>query len=202
MIHLKYPLVLGSASPRRQLLLKQAGLTFRIIKTDIDESVAEKMTPARAAIALAEKKANACRPELRDEMALTADTIVVVDEMILGKPAGLPEAAGMLRRLSGKTHQVITGICLLVEGSLYSEVDITDVSFKMLSEDQIGYYVANYRPMDKAGAYGIQEWIGLTGIASIRGSYFNVMGLPVHRVFNMMQDLNLLHYTVSPLTDN
>ena len=175
-MRLKYPLILGSKSPRRQELLKGLGLEFTVRDIDIDEAIPGGMTPIRAAIHLAEKKAGAGRPLTGDEILLTADTVVAARGKIYGKPSGEQEGINMLSELSGGAHDVITGVCLLHKNRLFTAHELTRVFFRILSEEEIRYYVTHYRPFDKAGGYGIQEWIGMAGIDKIEGSYFNVVG--------------------------
>ena len=137
---------------------------------------------------LARRKAEALRDELTNEVVLAADTVVVVDGDILNKPADEAEAFAMLSRLSGRMHQVITGVCLLSREKTVTLSDLTEVYFRSLSTDEINYYIRQYQPYDKAGAYGVQEWIGMVGIEKMIGSYFNVMGLPVHRVYAALRE--------------
>ena len=137
---------------------------------------------------LARRKAEALRDELTNELVLAADTVLVVDGDILNKPADEAEAFAMLSRLSGRMHQVITGVCLLSREKTVTLSDLTEVYFRSLSTDEINYYIRQYQPYDKAGAYGVQEWIGMVGIEKMIGSYFNVMGLPVHRVYAALRE--------------
>ena len=128
-----------------------------------------------------------------DELIITADTVVIVDNEVLGKPADAAEAHEMLQKLSGRTHQVVTGVCLTTQTQTVHFSVETDVTFKMLTEEEIYYYIENYKPFDKAGAYGIQEWIGYIGCTGLRGSYYNVMGLPVQRIYTELQKFTRLH---------
>ena len=182
-----YDIVLGSHSPRRQQLLSDLGIKFRV---EVIEGIAEDypadMPADDVAQFLAIQKAKPYRLS-GNEMLITADTIVWLDGKVLGKPKDEEDACRMLRILSGKTHQVYTGVCLTGLDKQISFVDKTDVSFRKLAEEEIQYYVGKYKPLDKAGAYGIQEWIGMTACTGINGSYFNVMGLPVHRVTEEMR---------------
>lgn len=175
-------LILASNSPRRQTLLKEAGINFSIKIKDIKEEYPPGLTKEQIPIFLAKLKAEAFKNEIKDETVITADTIVAINNQILGKPKGEDEAIEMLKLLSGNKHEVITGVCILNSKKEHSFIDITEVYFKELSEEEINYYIKKFKPFDKAGAYGIQEWIGMIGIEKIVGSYFNVMGLPVHRV--------------------
>ena len=205
----KYHLILASNSPRRRELLGGLGIEFEVrVMPGIDESY-PSMPASDVAGFIAEKKAQAYLPHLRDdELLITADTVVIVDDEILGKPTDAADAQRMLRQLSGRTHQVITGVCIATNRDARYSRDArfsgnsrdsresrdsgdskvsfsvsTDVTFKQLSDEEIDYYITHYRPFDKAGAYGIQEWIGYIGVTGLRGSYFNVMGLPVQRIY-------------------
>ena len=178
-------IILASASPRRRFLLKQLGLEFTSISAEIDESFPDGMTPDEIAIFLAEKKAGHFEELIEDpkNILITADTLVLIDGHILGKPDGREGALKMLQTLSGNMHQVVTGVCIRSRDKSRSFTAWTDVYFKSLTLSEIDYYLTHYKPYDKAGAYGIQEWIGYTGITRIDGSYFNVMGLPVQRLY-------------------
>jgi septum formation protein len=178
-------IILASHSPRRRFLMKQLGLEFTEISAEIDESFPEELTPEETAIFLAEKKAGHFGELLEDpkNILITADTLVLIGGRILGKPEGEEGAAKMLKTLSGNMHQVVTGICLRSRDKSLSFTSWTDVYFKDLTGEEIKYYLEHYKPYDKAGAYGIQEWIGYIGITRIEGSYFNVMGLPVQRLY-------------------
>ena len=154
------------------------------MKPGIDESYPETLPPDEVPLYLSQLKAAAYRDDIAaDEMILTADTVVIVDGIILGKPKDAAEACRMLRMISGRTHHVVTGVSLTTQQKQRSFKVSTEVTFKALSEAEINYYVEHYRPFDKAGAYGIQEWIGYVGVVSLKGSYFNVMGLPVQRIY-------------------
>ena len=146
------------------------------------------MAPEKVAQYIAAKKADAYVPAIHeDDLVITADTVVIVDNDILGKPHDESEAKAMLRRISGRSHQVVTGVCLVTKDKRREFSVSTDVTFRSLSESEIDYYVSHYRPFDKAGAYGIQEWIGYVGVTGLNGSYFNVMGLPVQRIYSELQ---------------
>lgn len=176
-------LILSSNSPRRKELLAGLDIPFEVrVVEGIDESYPESLPTEEIAAYIAEKKANAYQV-VDDEVLITADTIVVLDNQVLGKPADAEEARAMLRLLSGKTHLVITGVCLKGYDKQRVFSVTSEVIFKELSEGEINYYVDNYKPFDKAGAYGIQEWIGYIGVTGLKGSYFNVMGLPVQRIY-------------------
>jgi septum formation protein len=180
----QFPIVLASSSPRRQFLMSEAGFQFTIQKPDVEEDFPEDMPVQDVAVFLARKKADYFRATIGDQVVITADTVVVLGSRILNKPQNRAEAIQMLTDLSGNTHTVITGVCIISRTKERSFQDETAVTFKSLTEDEIRYYVDTYRPYDKAGAYGAQDWIGMVAIHSIHGSYFNVMGLPIHRVYD------------------
>lgn len=187
MIKPKRRLILASSSPRRQYLMKEAGFNFTVEKPDVDELFPDTMPVDQVAKYLAVKKAEFFRPTITNEIVVTADTVVVLENQILNKPGNLQEAHAMLTRLSGKTHRVITGVCILSKEKELSFDDATEVTFKSLSKSEIEFYIENYKPLDKAGAYGAQDWIGMVAIEKIIGSYFNVMGLPIHKVYDQLQ---------------
>lgn len=188
---MKYELILASASPRRQQILTEAGYEFVVSPAHTDESFSPEHPSLDVARYLAEKKAKAFQGKITDQqLVITADTTVVLGNAILNKPADEQEAYQMLRSLSGRQHQVITGVCLYTNQKEYSFSDTTEVWFKELSDEEIWYYIRNYKPFDKAGSYGIQEWIGMIGITKIEGSYFNVMGLPIHRVAEELRKIS------------
>lgn len=184
-----YKIILASNSPRRQELLKLMGIEFTIKLRPVDESFPAHFSPVGIARYLCEKKAMAFEPdELNEgELLITADTIVCLENEIMNKPADRKHAIEMLQKLSGKKHQVITGVTLRSLTKMTSFTVSTDVVFKALSEDEISYYVDHFQPFDKAGAYGIQEWIGFVGIEKIEGSYFNVVGLPTARLYEELR---------------
>ena len=186
-----YKMVLASNSPRRRELLAGLDIPFEVRVADgVDESYPETIPAHEVARYIAGEKAAAyCKTIADDELVITADTVVVVGEKVLGKPKDAEEACSMLRELSGKTHRVITGVCLITRQEKRLFDVTTYVTFKPLTEAEIRYYVNRYRPMDKAGAYGVQEWIGYIGVTNLSGSYYNVMGLPVQRIY---QELNSL----------
>jgi septum formation protein len=186
-MNLARPLILASNSPRRQQLLRDMGLDFTIRVKDTAEDFPAHMPLAEVPEYLARKKAQAFAGELQEELLLTADTVVIVDDQILNKPGDTDEAFRMLRLLSGRTHEVITGVCLLTRESMKVFSDRVQVVFAELSDAEIDYYITHYRPFDKAGAYGAQDWLGLVGIERIEGSYFTVMGLPTHRVYEALR---------------
>lgn len=184
----KYKLVLASASPRRRQLLEGAGFHFDIRLKPVEEHWEEGMAPEHVPEYLARLKAAAFAGDLQaNELLITADTVVCLNGEILGKPAGRNEAVMMLRKLSGCKHTVVTGVCLTTVERQKSFSVSTDVYFKDLLEEEISYYVDRYQPFDKAGAYGIQEWIGYIGIQRIEGSFYNVMGLPVQRLYEELK---------------
>lgn len=187
----KYQVILASNSPRRRELLSGLDIDYTVrVMDDIDESYPDNLLCADIPCYISRKKAEAYKQQMRqDELIITADTVVCVDDMILGKPKDADDAAAMLRLLSGKTHQVITGVTLLTSEQEKTFSVVSDVTFDDLSDEEIEYYVAKYRPFDKAGAYGIQEWIGYVGVTSLKGSYFNVMGLPVQRLYNELKTM-------------
>ncbi|GAB1417270.1 Maf-like protein [Bacteroidales bacterium] len=186
-----YNVVLASKSPRRQELLKGIGLEFSVLTKDIDESFPDHLSPMEVASYLSRVKAEAFLEEELPEsyLLIAADTVVIVGSTILNKPGDIAETIEMLRLLSGKTHTVATGICLRTAQQISVFTDFTEVDFAFLSQDEMEYYARNYRPFDKAGAYGIQEWIGFIGITGIRGSFYNVMGLPTQRLYNELKQL-------------
>lgn len=177
--------MLASNSPRRRELLAGLGFDFEVkVLPGIDESYPETLPALETAEYIARKKSEAYRQSMSDDqLVITADTVVVVGDEVLGKPADDREAASMLRKLSGRSHQVVTGVCLATTGQVVSFSVRTDVTFKPLTDEEIDYYIKKYQPMDKAGAYGIQEWIGYIGCTGLNGSYYNVMGLPVQRIY-------------------
>lgn len=183
-------IVLFSKSPRRQELLKLMGYSFRVQTKDVDESFPASLAPQEVAEYIAKNKAQAFDDELKPhELLITADTVVAIGSEILGKPSDAADAYRMLKTLSGTTHQVYTGVCLLHQHQLISFTDTTDVEIKELSDEEINYYIEHYKPYDKAGAYGIQEWFGLIAVKSIKGSYTNVMGLPTEKLYSHLSEL-------------
>ncbi len=183
-----YRIILASASPRREELLKALGFDFSVIIPDVDELLPDNISIEKAAEFLALQKSNAVAAHLPDDetMIITADTIVVQNNTILPKPADYNEACMILKRLSGSEHRVITGVCLKSLKKSLSFSSCSKVWFNELSPDAIDFYVTNYQPYDKAGAYGIQEWIGYIGIQKIEGSFYNVMGLPTQQLYDEM----------------
>lgn len=183
----KYDVVLGSNSPRRRELLNDMGVNFRVeaIK-GIDESYPSNLPVEEIPVYLARIKAQG-HPLQENELLITADTIVVLDDAVLGKPAGEADAHRMLRALSGRDHRVISGVCVTTRDRTEVFSDTSIVRFAELTDDEIDYYIEHYRPLDKAGAYGIQEWIGNIGISGISGDFYNVMGLPTRKLYQMLK---------------
>ena len=183
----KYDVVLGSNSPRRRELLNDMGVTFRVESIKgIDESYPDSLPVEEIPVFLARLKADG-HPLGPDELLITADTVVVLDDAVLGKPQGEADARRMLRALSGRAHRVISGVCVSTRDRVESFSDTTVVRFAELTDEEIDYYIDHYRPLDKAGAYGIQEWIGNIGIAGISGDFYNVMGLPTRRLYQVLK---------------
>ena len=183
-------LILSSASPRRKELLQGLGVPFEVLVIDnIDETYPDDLPASEVAEYIACKKAQAYQATLKPgNTVLTADTVVVLGNQIMGKPHDEENARQMLRQLSGRTHQVYTGVCLTSTSRQTHFTVRTDVTFRSLTDEEIDYYVTHYHPLDKAGAYGIQEWIGYIGITAINGSYYNVMGLPVQRIYEALKE--------------
>ncbi len=180
-----FDIILASQSPRRQQLLKDMGINFRIILKDVEENYPETLSISKVPIYLAKLKADAFTNEDLNinSIVITADTIVSINNIVLGKPKDAENAYEMLKSISGKKHEVITGVCLKSKTKTTSFASYSDVYFRELSDEEIYYYIKNYKPFDKAGAYGIQEWIGYIGIEKIEGSYYNVMGLPTQKLY-------------------
>lgn len=176
-------LILASKSPRRQELLTLMGLEFSVVLKDVDETYPPDLSPPEIAIYISEQKAKAFGEVPFDQIVITADTIVCINGQILGKPDDEEHAFGMLSALSGNKHEVITAVSLLRHNEIRSFFEVSEVFFRTITPEEMRYYIANGHPMDKAGAYGIQEWIGLTAIERINGSYTNVVGLPTHRLY-------------------
>ena len=196
-INCQLSIILGSASPRRRELLAGLGFPFTTVSIDADESFPAELQAGDIPYYISRAKARAYEEQLLpNQLLITADTIVWCDHQMLGKPHDAEEAFSMLRALSGKTHQVYTAVTFAEKspslegrsGGVMTLVDRTDVTFRELSDDEIHFYIDHYRPFDKAGAYGIQEWIGYIGCTALNGSYFNVMGLPVHLVYEYIMN--------------
>ena len=181
----KYKVILASNSPRRKELLAGLGVDYEVrTLPDVDESYPETLQGADIPLYIAKEKADAYVAMMQPgELMITADTIVWLDGKVLGKPRDREDALQMLRTMSGRTHEVFTGVCITTTDWQRSFTAQTEVRFATLSEEEIAYYVDNFQPMDKAGAYGVQEWIGFIGVENISGSYYNIMGLPVQRLY-------------------
>ena len=185
----KYQVRLGSKSPRRRELMKELRIPFGIVSLGgVDEKYPDDIDPMKAAEYVSKVKAEAYLPHLdEDDLLITADTMVILGDRIMGKPHNAEEAMEMLRSLSGCTHYVTTGVTITTKGRQAAFTSVTEVDFAEISDEEARYYIDNYSPFDKAGAYGIQEWIGCVAVAGIRGSYYNVMGLPVHRLYQELK---------------
>lgn len=181
----KYKVILASNSPRRKELLAGLGVDYKVrTLPDVDESYPETLQGADIPLYIAKEKADAYVAMMQPgELMITADTIVWLDGKVLGKPRDREDALQMLRTMSGRTHEVFTGVCITTTDWQRSFTAQTEVRFATLSEEEIAYYVDNFQPMDKAGAYGVQEWIGFIGVENISGSYYNIMGLPVQKLY-------------------
>ncbi len=185
-----YDIVLMSQSPRRRELLDEMGLSFTVAHSDADENYPDDLKGKNIPIFLSHVKADSYRPFMKDNsLVIAADTIVFSNQTVLGKPASESEAISMLRELSGHRHEVITGMTVLTKYEQISFHDSSVVEFVELSDEEITYYVNRYKPLDKAGAYGIQEWIGMIGVETIQGSFYNIMGLPVHRLYQALKNI-------------
>ncbi|MDE6330301.1 MAG: Maf family nucleotide pyrophosphatase [Muribaculaceae bacterium] len=185
----KYHIMLGSKSPRRRELLQMMRIPFDVVNINgVEEIYPDSMPAEEVPQFLSAVKADAFIPHLRDnDMIITADTLVILGERIMGKPASTDDACAMLRDLAGRTHRVVTGVTVATLSARTSFTTSTDVEFAPLSDEEIRYYVDNFQPLDKAGAYGIQEWIGAVAVRKIDGSFYNVMGLPVHRLWQELK---------------
>lgn len=186
-----YRIILASNSPRRKELLSGLGVDYEVrTLPDVSEDYPDTLQGADIPLYIAREKAEAYRPLLQEnELMITADTIVWLDGRVLGKPQDMAAAAQMLRDLSGRTHEVFTGVCLTTSCWQRSFSVGTEVRFSALADEEIEYYVQRFHPLDKAGAYGVQEWIGYVGVEHIAGSYFNVMGLPVQRLYRELKSI-------------
>lgn len=181
-------ILLASNSPRRRELLKSLGFDFEVVAVDCDERYPNNLSPQQIAGYLSELKSKSFRPLHQNEMLLTADTIVVLGGEVLGKPRDKTEAKKMLVQLSGKTHQVYTGITLKTVDKTITKTDVAHVEFDAISDSEAEFYLENYRPFDKAGSYGIQEWLGMAKIKKIEGNFYTIMGLPTHLVYSLIKD--------------
>lgn len=187
----KYKVRLASNSPRRRELLSGLGIDYEVkLLPNIDETYPDSLKGEEIPVYIAREKADAYRPSMeKDELIITADTIVYTDGKVLGKPHDADDARRMLHRLSGRSHQVITGVCITTHEFQHTFSAVTEVTFDTLTDEEIDFYIATYRPLDKAGAYGIQEWIGFIGVSALNGSYFNVMGLPIQWLYQELKRL-------------
>ena len=187
-------IILGSQSPRRRELMAGLDIPFTCVTIDADESYPADLKEGDIPMYISRAKARAYAGKLQEnDLLITSDTIVWLNGEMLGKPQDEADARAMLARLSGKTHEVYTAVCFADKnGELETWVDCTKVTFNTLSEKEIDYYVSKYRPLDKAGAYGVQEWIGYIGVTKMEGSYFNVMGFPISRVYATLRELSIL----------
>jgi len=184
----RWNIILASKSPRRKQLLEQLGYSFTQKSKDTDESFSMEMPQREVAEYLSKKKAAAFAAEMeRNDLLIASDTVVLIENEILNKPSNSKEAFNMIAKLSGKKHEVITGVCIKSTEKEVSFSVSTSVFFKQLKEEEINYYVEKYQPFDKAGAYGIQEWIGLIGVDKIKGSFYNVMGFPAKEVYEAIE---------------
>jgi septum formation protein len=188
---LEYPLVLASQSPRRKELLTQLGYPFTVQVKPTSEQFEASMNPYKVPAYLAMQKANEFTEEQKQHLILCADTIVLLEGTILNKPQNAQEAYGMISQLSGKQHEVISAVCLAGPKGIDTVTDIAKVTFRELTHREIEHYIKEYRPFDKAGAYGIQEWIGMIGITKMEGSFYTIMGLPTHLVYQLLQPYQL-----------
>ncbi|WP_313003230.1 Maf family protein [Chryseobacterium gleum] len=185
-------LLLASQSPRRKELLSSLGFEFEVVKIDCGEILPQHIKIEEAAAYLSDLKSDAFRSLEADEVLLTADTVVAIDHQILGKPKDEADAFQMLQSLSGRTHQVYTGITIKTANQSFTETDVADVTLDVLTDEEINYYIQNYKPFDKAGSYGIQEWLGMAKITSLTGSFYTIMGLPTHLVYKILKETALI----------
>ncbi|WP_304344226.1 Maf family nucleotide pyrophosphatase [Chryseobacterium koreense] len=182
-------ILLASNSPRRKELLQNLGFDFDVISVDCEEVYPDDLPTEKVAEYLSELKANSFRNLEKGEVLITADTVVSIGDEILGKPGNEKEAKEMLQKLSGKTHRVFTGITIRTLDKTISKTDVAEVEFEIINSLESEYYVKNFRPFDKAGSYGIQEWLGMAKIKSLHGSFYTIMGLPTHLVYAILKDL-------------
>ena len=182
-------ILLGSNSPRRKELLQSLGFDFEVVSIDCDEVFPENLSVENIAGYLSELKADAYRNLEKNEILLTSDTIVTFEGKVLGKPKNREKAVEMLQHLSGKTHQVYTAVSFKSSEKIITKTDVADVEFSEITDQEINFYIKNYHPFDKAGSYGIQEWLGMAKISKINGSFYTIMGLPTHLVYENLKDL-------------
>ena len=191
-LNIPYTIILGSQSPRRKALLEGMGINFELMVIPTDESFDDTLPPMAIATSIAIKKGECFRElvsndDLKNNLVITADTIVAIDNKILNKPSNKQEAVGMLKTLSGRKHRVFTGVCITTNTGQDFFVTGTDVYFNPLTDEEINYYLEKDQPYDKAGSYGVQEWMGYVGIKKIDGCFFNVMGLPVNELYRRLK---------------
>jgi septum formation protein len=184
---LQLPFILASNSPRRKEILTQAGFQFAVLPSDVDESFSADIPPQQVPVMLAERKAQALIESCGNSLVLAADTVVILENEILNKPADKQEALGMLQKLSGKTHEVVTGIALASPNGLVTASDSAWVRFRELADWEMEWYVRGGASLDKAGAYGVQDFIGMAGIEKLEGSFYTVMGLPIYQVYQLLK---------------
>ena len=189
---MKNPIILASASPRRREILRLADISFEVVVSMADETHPAGIPQEEIPVAIARKKAEKVAVEHSGRTILSADTVVILDGLIYEKPSDEATACSMLSKLSGRTHTVVTGVCIYHSGNFYMFSEKSEVSFRELSHEEIKYYVYQYKPFDKAGSYAVQEWIGAVGISNIKGDYFNIVGLPVQRVYIELKKLGVL----------
>lgn len=182
-------LLLASQSPRRKELLQNLGYKFDVVSVDCDEVYPEDLEISKIAEFLSELKAKSFRNLENGEVLITADTIVATENEVLGKPKNEEDAKQMLRKLSGKTHRVYTGISVKTSEKITTKTDVAEVKFSEISEDEIHFYIENFKPFDKAGAYGIQEWLGMAKISKIKGSFYTIMGFPTHLLYEILKKM-------------
>lgn len=183
-------LLLASQSPRRKELLSSLGFEFEVVKIDCEEILPDGIAIESTAAYLSELKADTFRSLEASEVLLTADTVVAINNQILGKPKDEANAHEMLENLSGKTHQVYTGITIKTSDRTFTETDVADVTFDTITDEEIKFYIQNYKPFDKAGSYGIQEWLGMAKIKNMKGSFYTIMGLPTHLVYKILKEIS------------
>ncbi|MEY3647114.1 MAG: hypothetical protein RL127_1822, partial [Bacteroidota bacterium] len=184
---LQLPFILASNSPRRKEILTQAGFQFTVLPSDVDESFSASLSPQEVPVMLAERKAKALIENCANSLVLAADTVVILENEILNKPADKQDALHMLKKLSGKTHEVVTGIALASPQGIITAADSAMVRFRELADWEIEWYVRGGASLDKAGAYGVQDFIGMAGIEKLDGSFYTVMGLPIYHVYQLLK---------------
>ncbi|MGB0431446.1 MAG: Maf family nucleotide pyrophosphatase [Bacteroidia bacterium] len=188
MINFKYNLILGSKSPRRREILSMAGLNFETVDIDVQEDYPKTLLPHEIAEYLAVKKSNGFTLRNKNDLLITSDTIVVKNNKVLEKPANADKAFEMLKELNGAVHYVYTGVCLRSMDKQIQFTDKTEVSFLEMKDEELRYYIQTCKPFDKAGAYGVQEWMGMVAVDNINGTFYNVMGLPIHKLYSELKE--------------